>query len=203
MAYRWDVFLSYRRFKEWPDWVKNHFLPLFTHYLGEELGRDADVFVDTGAVESGTTWPLKLAEGLSQSKVLVCLWSRQYFSSSWCLCELAHMRAREQACGFGSVAQPGCLIVPVVLHDGEDFPPAVRHIQRADFKEVANVRIAKGSARAEQLADAVRHWVPEVKNAVMRAPDFDPAWRNIAAAELIETFRQSGKQSTVPSLGDL
>jgi hypothetical protein len=68
---------------------------------------------------------------------------------------------------------------------------------------VANFRIAKGSARAEQLADTVRHWVPDVKAAVMRAPEFDPGWRNIAAAELIETFRQSGKQSTVPSLGDL
>jgi hypothetical protein len=148
-------------------------------------------------------WPLRLAEGLSESRVLVCLWSRQYFSSPWCLAELAHMRAREEACGLASVGQPGCLIVPVVLHDGEDIPPGLRHIQTTDFKEVANVRIAKGSARAEQLADIVRQWVPEVKKAVLRAPAFDPGWRNLAANQLIETLRQSPTQHTVPSLGGL
>jgi hypothetical protein len=203
MAYQWDVFLSYRRFKEWPGWVNDHFLPLFTHYLGEELGRDANIFIDTEAVETGCVWPLKLAEGLSESRVLVCLWSKQYFSSSWCLAELAHMRARESACGFGSMERPECLIVPAILHDGEDFPQAVRHIQTKDFREVANVRIARGSAREEQLADTVRRWVPDVKAAVMRAPVFDPKWRNIAASELIETFRQSSTQKTVPSLGSL
>jgi hypothetical protein len=203
MAYRWDVFLSYRRFKEWPGWVNDHFLPLFTHYLGEELGRDAQVFVDVEATETGSAWPLKLAEGLSESRVLVCLWSKQYFSSPWCLAELAHMRAREKACGFGSAERPECLIVPVVLHDGEDFPPAVRHIQTRDFKEVSNVRMARGSATEEKLADIVRQWVPDVKSAVARALTFDPEWRQIAAHELIETFRQSVAQRTVPSLGDL
>jgi hypothetical protein len=203
MPYRWDVFLSYRRFKEWPGWVNDHFLPLFTHYLGEELGYDARIFIDTEAIESGSAWPFRLAEGLSESKVMVCLWSRQYFSSKWCVSELAHMRARENACGFGTEAQPGCLILPVILHDGEDFPVQLRHIQTTDFRDVSNVRITRSSPRAEQLADAVRQWVPDVKEAVLRAPAYDSRWRELATSELIETFLQATEQKTVPSLGDV
>jgi hypothetical protein len=33
MAYRYHIFLSYRRYGEWPQWVENIFLPIFTHYL--------------------------------------------------------------------------------------------------------------------------------------------------------------------------
>jgi hypothetical protein len=88
MAYRWDVFLSYRRFHEWPRWVNDHFLPLFRFYPGEELGRDALVFVDTEEIQSGSFWPLSLAECVAESQVLVCLWSRLYFTSSWCAAEL-------------------------------------------------------------------------------------------------------------------
>jgi hypothetical protein len=203
MAYRWDVFLSYRRFREWPRWVRDHFLPVFEHYLGEELGRDPHIFVDTGEIESGTDWPLKLAEGLSQSRVLVCLWSRQYFTSNWCLAELAHMRAREKSCGFDTPEQPGLLTVPIVLHDGEDFPESIRHIQTRDFRDFANVRIAKGSPREEELADAVKQWVPDVKAAVTRAPAFNPEWRDLAVVEMIETLRRSVEQRTLPSLGGL
>ncbi len=203
MAYRWDVFLSYRRFREWPKWVDDHFLPLFRFYLGEELGRDALIFVGTEEIQSGSVWPLSLAEHLAESQVLVCLWSRLYFSSSWCAAELAHMRAREVACGFGIPAQPGGLIVPIVLHDGEDFPPSVRHIQTRDFREVANPRMATGSARAEQLADTVRDWVPDVKAAITRAPAFDPGWRRIAANQFLEALPEPPKQNTLPGLGSL
>jgi hypothetical protein len=201
MAYRYDVFLSYRRHKEWPKWVNNHFLPLFEHYLGEELGRDAHVFLDTSEIESGSVWPYKLAEGLAQSRVLVCLWSRQYFSSPWCVTELAHMRAREDACGHGTPNQPGGLIVPVVIHDGEDFPLEVRHIQVADFQDIVNVHMAPNSATAEELARRVAKWAPDVRAAVHRAPEFDPAWISIAATSFMNVLKPAESQTTVPSLG--
>jgi hypothetical protein len=203
MAYQWDVFLSYRRFREWPKWVDDHFLPLFTHYLGEELGRDADVFVDKNAIESGVVWPYKLAEGLAESRVLVCLWSRQYFNSPWCLAELGHMRAREAACGLANVQNPEGLILPVVLHDGEDFPADVRHIQCALFQDVVNLRMATGSFVAERLASRVRDWVPDVRSAIERAPGFDPNWRELTAIRFIEALQQSREQKTVPNLGAL
>jgi hypothetical protein len=201
MAYRWDVFLSYRRCDLWPEWVRDHFLPLLTHYLGEELGRDARVFVDTDVIETGSAWPLRLAEGLSESRAMVCLWSKQYFNSPWCLAELAHMRARETACGFATPANPECLIVPAVLHDGDDFPHEVKHIQSRDFKAVSNVRIARGSLRDEQLGDTVRSWAPDVMKAVLRAPEFDPQWRSLAADRLMEMYRRASEQKTLPSLG--
>lgn len=201
MAYRWDVFLSYRRFREWPRWVNDHFLQLFEHYLGEELGRDAHVFIDKNAIETGAAWPYKLAEGLAESRVLVCLWSRQYFGSPWCLAEFAHMRAREEACGLANAQRPEGLILPVVLHDGADFPADVRHIQCAQFQDVVNLRMATGSAVAEQLDSRVREWAPHVKAAVERAPVFDPNWRQLTARRFIEALQQSREQKTVPNLG--
>jgi hypothetical protein len=56
MSYESDVFLSYRRHGEWPGWVRDIFMPLFSHWLGEELPRDAKVFVDY-EIETGDSWP--------------------------------------------------------------------------------------------------------------------------------------------------
>ena len=43
MTYRYHVFLSYRRYGEWPQWVEKIFLPIFMHYLGEELGEQTKI----------------------------------------------------------------------------------------------------------------------------------------------------------------
>jgi hypothetical protein len=203
MAYNFDVFLSYRRFMEWPKWVEDRFLPLFRHYLGEELGRSANIFIDTKEIETGVAWPFKLAEGLSQSKVLVCLWSRQYFNSDWCLAELSHMRAREKACGLGTAEHPGGLIVPVIGHDGDDFPAAIRHIQAYHFQDVVNFRMAAGSAIDEALSRKIEQWVPNVKAAIERAPAFDPQWRDAATDDLLAALRRSTSQKSLPTLGAL
>jgi len=80
MDYEYDVFLSYRRFGLWPTWVEEKFLPLFCHWLGEELGGNVRVFFDKSTIETGQEWPLVLGKGLAQSCVLVALWSRTYFN---------------------------------------------------------------------------------------------------------------------------
>jgi hypothetical protein len=121
MSYEYDVFLSYRRHGEWPSWVRVIFMPLFSHWLGEELGRDAKVFVDY-EIETGDSWPQKLGKSLGETRVLVALFSRQYFASPWCMRELQHVLSREQACGFRTAQNPAGLIVPASIHDGKDFP---------------------------------------------------------------------------------
>ena len=45
MPYDYDVFLSYRRYAEWPEWVNNVFRPLFAHWLGEECS-GVSIFID-------------------------------------------------------------------------------------------------------------------------------------------------------------
>jgi hypothetical protein len=193
MAYEYDMFLSYSRKGEWPDWVREKLLPLLRHWLGEELGREANVFFDQ-ELEAGQAWPHRLRMAVVRSRVVVPLWSRMYFSSDWCLREMSMMVARERHLGFGSAANPGRLVVPAAIHDGDDFPPAtVANDDGNQFfplQDVANVRIGNGTVLHEQFSDRIRDWAPSIRSAISRAPDFDAAWRYLDCEEIMNEFRQ-------------
>ncbi len=64
MEYEHDVFISYRRHKEWPKWVSQTFFDIFDHWLDAELGRDCSIFVDN-QLETGRNWPTNLGDHLS------------------------------------------------------------------------------------------------------------------------------------------
>jgi len=203
MAYEFHVFLSYRRHGEWTQWVKEKFLPLFLHWLGEELGENAQVFFDQRILEAGKLWPQESAYALARSRVLVPLLSRQYFNSEWCKTELAHMCARETISGMRKAQPPKSLIVPAVLHDGNDFPKHVSAIMPTYLQDCANVRTAKDSPTEEELSKRIRDsLVPSVVCAIHRAPGYDPYWENLAVSEFLRVFNVSPpKQKMLPSLG--
>src|SRR5262245_48735271 len=92
-GYRYDVFISYARRGNVPDWVQNHFKPMLERCLDDELGR-AEVFLDA-TMESGTRWLPELRDALLCSRVLVPVLSAQYFLSSWCIAELQSFLLRE------------------------------------------------------------------------------------------------------------
>lgn len=186
MAYEYDVFVSYRRYAEWPNWVGNVFWPLFNHWLGEEIP-GVTVFTDYD-IETGVSWPQKLGQALSRSRVLVPLLSRQYFSSPWCQLEFGHMLAREVSCRFRTAQSPGGLIVPAHIHDGDSFPARAREIQAAQLQQYTNVRLSKESRTEELLSEEIRRWVPHIAAAVRAAPPCDDAWTNIAVQEFLQQF---------------
>jgi hypothetical protein len=198
--YKFDVFLSYRRWKEWPEWVIESFFPIFEHWLGEELGRDPLIFVDQ-QIESGTSWPLELASALSRSKVLVPLLSRQYFTSNWCKQELAHMFAREKTTGFRTVSNTRGLILPAHLHDGDHYPEAVKQISAVQLQDCSYITIAKKSETAARLEYKIRQWVPDISAAIGFAPPREENWLELAADEFQAVFAltESG-QGTPPRL---
>ena len=201
MSYEFDVFLSYRRHGEWPEWVENTFLPIFKHWLPEELGYNGEVFVDT-TIETGDDWPLKLAEALSQSRVLVPLLSRQYFNSNWCTTELSLMMAREEKCGFSCINHPEGLIVPAHIHDGDDFPQEIKRIQAAQLQKYVNIRMATRSETEEKLSESIRIWVTDIAKAIKRAPEYDPLWQHIAAEKFVNQYlMQQSTQTNLPRLG--
>ncbi|MDM8566485.1 serine protease [Candidatus Halobeggiatoa sp. HSG11] len=76
-SYKYHVFLSYKRCKSWNKWIKRNFLPIFEHWLSEELGKEAKIFWDTEKVETGS-WHDRFESELTRSRVLVTLWSPQY-----------------------------------------------------------------------------------------------------------------------------
>lgn len=199
MAYAHDVFISYRHHKEWPKWIRNIFYDIFDHWLGEELGRDCSIFIDY-QLETGHNWPAQLADSLSRSRVLVPLWSPQYFNSNWCLREIALFAAREQATGFGTEENSQRLIVPAAIHDKDNFPEAARLIQFKEIQELCNIRTAYGSETLEKLSNEIRKWAPDICHAINSAPVFNPDWTALAFEEFMDLFRNPSINPQMPRL---
>jgi TIR domain-containing protein len=200
MPYEYDVFLSYRRYGEWPEWVRNVFRPLFAHWLGEEHP-GVRIFIDYD-IETGDSWPQRLGKALSESRVLVPLFSRQYFSSPWCQLELSQMCAREERCNLRTGENPSGLVVPAHIHDGDGFPQRAREIQAAKLQAYTNVRLARGSVTEELLSAEIRNWVPSIANAIGSAPAHDVEWNRLTTEVFVEQFRLGdSRQTALPSLG--
>lgn len=201
MSYVHDVFISYRRFKRWPTWVKDWFLPPFEHWLGEELGREPNIFLDEHITE-GSSWPETLALEISRARVLVGLWSPMYFDSEWCTAELAHMYTREDEAGLRSGEEPGGLIVPASLHDGDSFPKKAQAIKPFELHAWANPFLVQGSPTAEALAEQLREFAGPVAAAVGRAPVHKEAWLELSSDEFLHLFKTTEpRQAKLPGLG--
>ena len=199
MAYQWDVYLSYRRSNDWPRFVEIHFLPKFRHWLDAALGRESKIFVDVREIETGDAWPYKLADGLAHSKTMVCLWSREYFSSKWCAGELTQMLARRKS-AIGTFGPPP-LILAVVIHDSENLDRSLADIQRFALQDYSNPWIAEGSPTAERLSVEIERLARDVADALARVPEYDDTWLDLVADEFMHLFDAGPTQDLPPSLG--
>src|SRR3954451_9800243 len=100
MTYRHDVFISYKRELNWTDWTRDHFKELLKSYLQQDLGRTPDVFLDEHLESDfGIDWVRGLGTHLATAKVIVVLFSRDYFASDWCVHELDLAMERAQSLG--------------------------------------------------------------------------------------------------------
>jgi len=199
LAYQHDVFLSYRRTNDWPRFVGKHFLPKFKHWLDAALGHNSSIFFDIRDIETGESWPHRLANGVAHSKTMVCLWSREYFSSQWCSAELAQMLARRRS--VAGTSGPPPLILAVVIHDSEDLHPSLADIQRFNLKDCSNPWIAKGSLMAERLSTEIEKLARDVADALAQVPEYDPEWDSLATEEFLRLFGTRIAQDLPPSLG--
>lgn len=195
--YEWDVFLSYRRWGEWPDWVRKR-LRTLRHWLGEELGADVRIFCED--IREGGDYPDELAAALARSAVLAPVFSRQYFTSEWCSQELGHMLERERRCGYRTPKRREVLVVGAVVHDGEKFPDVVRRIQSVVLSDYAYTDMEPHSRTAEQLEALIRNkWAPGLAAAIEAAPPPDPQWLDLAVAGMNKAFEVApSRQLTVP-----
>lgn len=130
-GYSYDAFISFSRSGAVRDWVANHFLPLLSIALNEQLAHEPALFADL-SLETTNIWPIQLAEALRRSRCMVAIWSPSYFRSKWCASELLSVFEREQL-----VRVPGSLIVPVVFSGGGDFPDEAKKREAFDFRRWA------------------------------------------------------------------
>jgi TIR domain len=155
-------------------------------------------------MEKGVAWPQKLGNALARSCVLVPLWSKQYFNSPWCNAELAYVHAREIKCGFRTPERPEGLIVPTIIHDGDDLPDEARILNPLNLQKYANIRVAKNSPTLEELSNLIQNWVPDVASAIGRAPAYDNGWLKLAVNEFIDLFKvPQQRQRTLPTLDEV
>lgn len=172
---------------------------MFQHWLQAELGGPPRIFFDVNEIETGESWPLRLAGGVASSRLMVCLWSKEYFSSPWCMAEMGQMLARRQSVGPSNALLP--MIIAAVIHDSENISPQLADIQRFGIQEYANPWLARDSAKAEELSERVRVLASHVAHALARMPEYNPHWAELANDDFIKLFTTRTLQHEVPSLG--
>ncbi len=174
MDYKHDIFISYRRQEYWTPWTRDHFKSLLSTYLQPELGVEPDIFVDE-RIKVGVDWVDALAEHLASSKIMVVIFSGDYFGSDWCLHELDLMLERSMQAAQGK-PKPTPLIVPVVVHDGERIPLEAKHIQPIDLAKYRIAHIHRDTNDYHEFSKAMKKLAPDVAALIRSAPPFDPNW---------------------------
>ncbi len=199
MAYKHDIFISYRRNAETLEWMKKHLLPLLSLRLEFELNREPDIYVDE-QLKTGTSWPLELGRELGSSKILLVLWTANYLGSKWCAQELCQMLARERETRRRTPKNPMGLVIPAIIHDGEKIPQELRDVQYFEMQKCFNLRMAKDSPRAEELDDILSNKAPAIAKAISCAPAWRSSWPLNSAKKLYRLlFREEeAAQKTLP-----
>jgi hypothetical protein len=195
MPYQHDVFISYRRDEDWTPWTRDHFKRVLRPYLKRDLGREPDIFLDE-RIEIGADWIDSLGENLAKSKVLVALFSKDYFGSDWCVHELDLVVERARRCESGNLPEAR-LIIPVVVHDGEQIPDPVARIQRADISKYWIVCIQREAPEYTGFSIAIKALSPCVARAVETAPAFDDKWIEYCKARFGKVYKASVQRTRV------
>jgi len=174
--YEYDVFLSYSRKGGSPGWVHNHFLPKLRDCLTDEIGYVPTIFVDQD-MTAGSIWPDKLAHALRRSKILVSIYSPQYFRSEWCVAEWHSMADRERVLGLTSTDLTTGLIFPVLYSDSQNFPAYGRDRMWHDMKGLDSPEPGfQGSPDWLEFHKRMRTIAGAVERLLQQAPPWQPDW---------------------------
>jgi hypothetical protein len=199
MSYDYDIFISYRRNAETLGWIRDHFIPLLSLRLEFELQRKPTIFLDE-QIESGSSWPPALGAALGGSRVLIALWTGNYFASVWCTEEFSQMLGREGEAKLRTAAKPHGLVIPAFIHDGDTFPPDLNYIKPFEIQSCFNTRMGRNSPRAEQLDATLASQAPAIASSIKNAPSWRKKWAAEAAARFYKSFYRHSQsvQTSVP-----
>lgn len=175
-GYEFDVFVSYIRSGNPHGWMRHNFLPRLRDCLADHLADEPAVFVDE-EMDRGTNWPHRLESALNRSRVMVAVFSPQYFRSPWCLAEWQTMVAREELFGLNSAAQPHGLIYPVLFSDSENFPDYARTRSWRDLTEWNQPDpVFQQTVLWIDFHQQVQEIAIDLAKLLPRVPDWQPGW---------------------------
>jgi TIR domain len=133
VAYKHDLFISYRNLIGVSDWVRTVFYKVLDEKLSAVLTYKPSIFLD-GHMKTGTWWKSEIPDALKHSKLLIVILVPRYFESTWCQAELACIEEREKAAGF--YRQPGRgLVIPMLYSGRPNLPPSICDRQLRDFSK--------------------------------------------------------------------
>jgi hypothetical protein len=175
-SYLFDVFISYCRHGNAQRWLLNHFFPKFKDCLADQMASTPRVYVDR-TMPRGAHWPSNLQKALRHSKIMVPLFSPQYFRSKWCVAEWKSMQEREKLLGLATPERPQGLVYPILYSDSDNFPSEAKGISRWDFKRLATPELVFQESRdyvdfhhkVTEVAEDLAELLPQV-------PDWQPDW---------------------------
>lgn len=175
MAYEYDIFISYRRSPTVGEWVKNHFLPRLSARIDDVASEPIRIFCDR-QIASGANWPDQLKLNLKRSKLLLCVWSADYFRSPWCMAEWESFKRREEMFGLFSEDQPNGLVCPVRFADGRHYHPAASVTQCVkDFSSLNFPDLVFREAAAYLEFDRA---IQELASILLDQLETPPDWHN-------------------------
>jgi hypothetical protein len=70
LGYKYDIFISYRRYDLTLQWIDKHFVPILKLHIKNEIDIEPIICIDA-QLESGTTWPVALGKALGASKTII------------------------------------------------------------------------------------------------------------------------------------
>lgn len=194
MDYEHDIFISYRREENWTSWTRDLFCWLLRSYLQQDLSRTPKIFVDE-RLEVGSDWVHELATHLARSRVVVAIFSGDYFASPWCLHELDLIIERQQATAN---AHSGILI-PLIAHDGDLIPTVVDRTLHRDVSPFRRVGFGLQNPRFGDFSDLVHDVSKEIARRILAAPPFDEAWIEHHKARFDAVFEAAKRKELHPT----
>ncbi|GJL66943.1 MAG: hypothetical protein NPIRA05_19140 [Nitrospirales bacterium] len=177
MAYEYDLFISYRRRDSVADWVRLHLRPRLEQSLYDHLPHDPKIWIDVEQAE-GVDWRENLTKGLTRSKLLLPVWSPDYFRSEYCMAEWVSMRKRQELLQQESIQLPPSLVYPVKYSDGNHYHKDAKAIEcKKDFSSLNYpYQTFKDSARYMQFHDLVDQIAVELTVWLALIPDWREDW---------------------------
>ncbi|MEB3325323.1 MAG: hypothetical protein VKM17_08310, partial [Cyanobacteriota bacterium] len=129
---------------------------------------------------------------LGRARILLPIYSLDYFLSHWCLHELDLMHARGQSTCCR-------LIFPALAHDGDQIPRELRRITYVDWTRYANTDIQPRTKTMEQWGNHVKQFTPQLAKAINQAPRFDVSW-SVECIQRFESLYQASLSNKLASL---
>jgi len=174
LAYKYDIFFSYKHDYSGKPWVIDVFLKTLTKSLEKELNRKVNVFLDVDEFDIAETDTKKLTKdigiGLGYSRCMIAAWSKQYFASKWCWCECQSFvkRINEE-----SNWSP---LFPVVMFNGEHFPKVARVESWLDLREYFGFRMQHNNELMLKFQNKVSKAALQLCKTIQSSPEWSEAW---------------------------